>query len=268
MKNKSNDSWLTVDEAELVFNKDNLIKLFENKLPALRISNFLSHDECERVSSAVNSTEFEYYANVVPKIGRIGITQYEHYSKDKHLYFNKVKEATAKRDAVFNKSQVNAFERVLKLLRENYSDGKVSIAEDEKFGTYFAGLIRFIREANLHFDYAKFDAPEWSIKCVENQLAFNIYPRMSDNGGQLLIYNRPWSEKKFEEHLLPNHSGSYGYKMAAVKDAESFIMCPKPGDLWFFNARNFHRILYGDGTRFSISSFVGRTNDKSIVVWS
>ncbi len=251
-----------------MFNNENLIKLFENKLPALRISNFLTPEECERVASAVNSVEFDYYENVVPKIGRLGITQYEHFGKDKKLYFDKVKEASAKRDYVFNKSKVNAHEKVINLLRENYLEGKVSIAEEEEHGSYFAGLIRHIREANLHFDFAKFDAPEWSINNVENQLAFNIYPKMSDNGGQLLIYNKPWEEKIYEEHLLPNHSGSYGYKSTAVKDSESFFLCPKPGDLWFFNARNFHRILYGDGTRFSISSFVGRTNEKSIVLWS
>jgi hypothetical protein len=77
-----------------VFNNENLIKLFENKLPALRISNFLTPEECERVASAVNSVEFDYYENVVPKIGRLGITQYEHFGKDKKLYFDKVKEAS------------------------------------------------------------------------------------------------------------------------------------------------------------------------------
>ena len=128
---KIKNSWLTVNEADLVFSKENLIKLFENKLPALRICNFLSQDECERISAAVNSSKFEYYENVEPKIGRIGITQYEHFSKDKKLYFNKVKDATEKRDHVFTKSQVNAIERVLHLLRENYSEGEVKIAEDD-----------------------------------------------------------------------------------------------------------------------------------------
>lgn len=259
------NKWLTINENDLHFNKKNFELLLKNKIPAICIPKFLADEECKRICDEAKKGGFSNYEDVSPPIGKIGITQFEHTNKNMEVYFEKVKEAKKQRDTIFKKANTFPINKVIELLKNINSE--TDIAKDPKYGEYFAGLLRYINQAYLHFDFAKYDAPNWSINNVKYQLAFNIYISTSNHGGELVIYNQQWKPDIFEKHLLPGHKGSYGYENTVTKDAESFFVKPKVGDIWFFNTRNFHRILYGNGDRISISSFIGQT-DKEIVLWS
>lgn len=260
-------TWLTVSDKDLTFSKQNLELLLRNEIPAIRIPNFYGPSECENFSKAAQDHGFDYYKDVYPKIGRIGITQFEHTNDEPKVYFSKVAKANQVRDQIFKNANISPLERIIDLLRSE-TGLPTDIAKDNEFGVYFSGLIRHIKEAFLHFDYAKFDAPSYSINNVVNQLAFNIYFQTSEHGGECVVYNQQWQPGLFEKYLLPGHSGSYGYSNGATKGAECFFIKPKTGDLWFFNTRNFHRILYGSGTRLSFSSFIGLTDKYDLVLWS
>lgn len=259
---------MTVSEKDLTFCKRNFELLLRNKIPAIRIANFYTPTECEQFSKAAQDMGFDYYKDVIPKIGRIGITQFEHTRTEPDIYFRKVGKACEVRDEIFkNANIINPLERIIDMLRSEIGVS-TDFAKDDKHGIYFSGLIRHIREAFLHFDYAKIDAPEFSIKNVVNQLALNVYFQASDHGGECVVYNQPWKPNVFATHLMPGHSGSYGYTNDVTKGVESFFIKPKHGDLWFFNTRNFHKILYGSGLRLSFSSFIGQTDKKELVLWS
>lgn len=264
---KSSPTWLTVSDKDLVFSKANIELLLYNKIPAIRIPNFYGQSECENFSKTTLEQGFDYYKDVHPKIGRIGITQFEHSNDEPRVYFSKVAKASQVRDTIFKNSNINPLEHMINLLR--YETGlRAGIANDAKFGVYFSGLIRHIKEASLHFDFAQYDAPDYSINNVVNQLAFNIYFQSSEHGGECVVYNQQWQPGLFENDRLSGHSGSYGYSSEVTKGAECFFIKPKTGDLWLFNSRNFHKILYGSGTRLSFSSFIGLTDKNELVLWS
>lgn len=244
-----------------------LEELFKNQIPAIRVRNFLSVSQCERLVSAAEQLGFDYYENVTPPIGRIGITQFESSQKEPETYFDKVKEACAKRDEVYSAAGTDVLESVIKVVR-SVSSLQAGVAHDSLRGEYFAGLIRQINQAHLHFDFAKFDAPGWHISGVEQQLSWNIYVSIPQRGGELVVHELPWEEEIYEKFLLPGHSGSYGFEKELVSNVRRVDITPEIGDLVVFNTRNFHEVKTGEGKRISISSFFGKHSNGKIVFWS
>jgi hypothetical protein len=165
-----------------------LEELFNNKYAALRVRKFLTEDECESLANAALNSGFDYYENVKPPIARIGITQFEAHSRDKSYYFDRVNEAKLKLDSIYSMAGINVIDRVMDKIRD-VSKKEVSIAREKSNGEiYFAGLIRYIQRAFIHFDFAKFDAPGWEISDVESQLSWNIYLKTPQQGGENIVY--------------------------------------------------------------------------------
>lgn len=263
--NLSQQKWIT-NEAQS-FTKENFYLLLDNKIPCIRIPKFLSVEECQNTIKASEAVGFDFYKNVTPPIGKIGITQFEHFKKEKQIYFDKVKLAKLKRDTVYNVGGVNLLKKVMSSLSEELEE-EVDIAKEPQYGDYFAGLIRQISTAYLHFDFAQYDAPGWFIQQIENQLSWNIYFGTPKEGGELVVYNQPWQPNIFEQFQLPGHSGSYGFNNYFVKERQYFTIKPDAGDLWIFNTRNFHEVLPSDGRRYTNSSFIGQLKNGKFILWS
>lgn len=257
--------WLT-RKAEN-FTKENLTLLLENKIPSIKIPKFLNQPECLRMITAAQSIGFDFYEGVTPPIGKIGITQFEHSEKDKQLYFNQVTIANSKREELYSQAAFNTLIEIQKLFSENIGQS-IEVAKEDDGKTYFAGLVRHINSAHLHFDYAPFDAKGWHIQRIEEQLAWNVYLETAQEGGELVVYNIPWEADIYEKFLLPGHTGSYGFDKTIVKDIESFVIRPSRGDLYIFNSRNFHEVLPARGLRITNSSFIGRYPNGKFVMWS
>lgn len=253
--------WLTLNDCEI--NSKNLQALFKNQIPAIRIPKFASSGECEKLSLAIENIGFDFYENVEPPIGRIGITQFEYGNTRKFDYFNAVKRATETYKKVASLS-FDPLERLTEFLRYNVPN-KVQVAYDnEAYSHYFAGLIRHINIALLHMDFARLDAPNWEIGSITSQLAWNLYVKEPSQGGICKVYNRQW-EPEDEKYKIPN---SYGYDYSLVAGSEIKQNFPVIGDLVIFNSRNFHEVLPAIGERITISSFIGKMPGGDIVFWS
>lgn len=256
-----NSSW-SVFEVDTI-TRDNLDDLFNNRIAALRIPGFVSHSDCKLAISEIERYGFSFYRNVDPPIGRIGITQFEH-AKEKVEYFRVASAANAVRKEIFPVGQdpVELVMQSLPTLRQ----GSVAIAKENGSMQYFAGLVRLIEDgALLHCDWAPHDAPDWSIGQVTGQIAWNIYYSVAARGGETSIYRQPWTP----EIELYADSYSYGYSYQAVRGCYRHDLVPEQGDLLLFNSRNIHSVGSSqEGSRISASSFIGRTPDGELVLWS
>ena len=253
--------WQNLNDCEI--NHQNFQALLRNEIPSIRISNFASSEECNKLALAIEKVGFDFYKNVEPPIGRIGITQFEYRNRDKLGYFDAVKKANATYHQVTSLS-FDPLKRLATTLRQNVSS-KVKIAyEDEAYGNYFAGLIRQINIALLHIDFAQLDAPNWGIGNVTSQLVWNLYVKAPSQGGICKVYNRQWQPDD-EKYKTP---GSYGYDSSLVTKSEVKHNIPLTGDLVIFNSRNFHEVLPGIGERITISSFIGKMPGGDLVFWS
>ncbi|MCW5315489.1 hypothetical protein GTQ43_17240 [Nostoc sp. KVJ3] len=257
---KTNE-WQTLNDCEM--NHDNFQALLKNNIPSIRISKFASFEECNKLSLAIEKVGFDFYKNVEPPIGRIGITQFEYRNRDKLGYFDEVKKAQTTYNQVISLS-FDPLQRLATMLRQNVSN-KVQIAyENEVCGNYFAGLIRHINIALLHIDFAQLDAPDWEIGNITSQLVWNLYVKAPTQGGVCKVYNRQWQSED-EKYKTP---GSYGYDYSLVATSEVKHNIPLAGDLVIFNSRNFHEVLPGIGERITISSFIGKMPGGDLVFWS
>jgi hypothetical protein len=220
------------------------------------------------VRAAVRGIEqhgYDYYEDVEPPIGRLGITQYEHrHDGDRDTYFTKAITANERRRAVLRDSG-DILELVLDRVAQCW-ERPVATATEADGRQYFAGLVRIIGQALLHCDWAQHDAPGWAIGAVDSQITWNVFCSMPAAGGATVVYDRPWDEGA-ERYIL---GGSYGYDPAVVADARSVRIEPAEADLVFFNSRNFHQVEAGSGAgpRISVSSFIGRMPSGELVAWS
>lgn len=253
--------WQTLNDWEM--NSKNFQALLRNEIPSIRISKFASEEECNKLALAIEKIGFDFYKNVLPPIGRIGITQFEHRNRDKSEYFEAVKKAKETYEQVTSLS-FDPLKRLMTILRQNASS-KVQIAyENEAYGYYFAGLIRHINIALLHLDFAQLDAPNWAIENIISQLVWNLYVKAPSQGGVCKVYNRQWQPED-EKYRTP---GSYGYDYSLVATSEVKHNIPLTGDLVIFNSRNFHEVVPAIGERITISSFIGKMPEGDLVFWS
>ncbi|MEH2199903.1 2OG-Fe(II)-dependent halogenase WelO5 family protein [Nostoc sp.] len=253
--------WQTLNDCEM--NAQNLQALLRNEIPSIRISNFASVEECNKLAVAIEKVGFDFYKNVEPPIGRIGITQFEYGHRGKLGYFDAVKKAKKTYEQVTSLS-FDPLKRLAIILCQNVSS-KVDIAyENETYRYYFAGLIRHINIALLHIDFAQLDAPDWEIGNITSQLVWNIYIKAPSQGGVCKVYNRQWQPED-EKYKIP---GSYGYDYSLVATSEVKHNIPIMGDLVIFNSRNFHEVVPGIGERITISSFIGKMPGGDLVFWS
>jgi hypothetical protein len=176
-------------------------------------------------------------------------------------YFSQAAAANKERGAIFT-AECDPVTLVIEALR---AVRPAELAMESDGSQYFAGLIRVINETLIHCDWAPFDAPSWEIGKINAQITWNIYCQMPNLGGTITVYNRPWTPAT-QRFQIP---GSYGYWEELVADCERIEIQPMVGDLLFFNSRNPHRVNGGAGAmRISVSSFVGRGDGESLVLWS
>ncbi|MEH2050565.1 2OG-Fe(II)-dependent halogenase WelO5 family protein [Nostoc sp.] len=253
--------WQALNDCEMSYK--NFQALLKNEIPSIRISQFASFEECHKLAMAIEKVGFDFYRNVEPPIGRIGITQFEYRNRDKSGYFDMVKKAKITYKKVTSLS-FDPLKRLVTILHQNVSSQVQTAYENEAYGNYFAGLIRQINVALLHIDFAQLDAPDWEIGNVTSQLVWNLYVKAPSQGGICKVYNRQWQPED-EKYKIP---GSYGYDFSLIANSQVKHNIPLTGDLVIFNSRNFHEVLPGIGERITISSFIGQMPRGDLVFWS
>lgn len=257
------------EKKEFPLTGENLKLLLDDQIPAIRIKGFASPEECQAVVKAMETANVKYYkASTDRKIGYIGMAQVEfRWGASKQDYFDAVPSAYEDRDYVFQRS-FDPVQRLIDMLAQVW-DAPVGIAEEEGFGRYYAGILRFASGGiALHSDYAPFNSPGYSIGNIDSQLGWNLFVEAPESGGVTTIHHAPWTpEMKGDEPPQ-----SYGLPYEIVDGAETFQYAPSAGDVVLFNSRNPHEISPADGAatrpRLQVGSFVGRMPDRSLVFWA
>jgi hypothetical protein len=257
--------WSERAEAEL--SSGSLAALLADEIPAIRIRNFATAQECAAFVEAVRRRGLRFYS-VARRIGYIGLAQYEYrWNRPKEDYFRDVVVADHEKQAVLDGS-FDAVRRLIDRLAEHYPAGRVGIAE-EALGPYYAGIIRQASEGvDLHADFAPFNAPAYVIGSIDAQLGWNFYAEGLIAGGETTVHHAPWTPK-IQPGEIPK---SYGLPQEIVAGAETFTFTPDVGDVVIFNTRNPHEIAGGEAgpgrERISIGSFIGRLPNRDLVLWS
>lgn len=254
-------TWLIGQDNNL--DNNSLNNLLENKIGSIICKEFASLDECMALANAISIIGFDNYIGVEPKIGRIGITQFEAKQYGMDWYFDNADKANKIHKKIFSLS-FDPLLRLIRLLQKN--SFKVSIAHEVKNNRkYFCGLVRQINNsALLHADYAPYDAPGWVIGEIKAQLAWNLCIEEPFSDGDCVVYNKHWCLED-EKYKMEN---SYGYSRAIIRDVEHQAIKIKTGDCYFFNCRNYHEVTKCNGNRLTISCFMGLLSEDEILIWS
>lgn len=256
------------EEAPRPLDRDALVALFDNRIPAIRVPGFATPDECEAFCRAVHAGALRYYA-VEPPVGYIGMAQYSYrWGRSRSDYFADVPAAFADQRAVFDAS-FDPLARVIASLAANWP-AEVGIAHEAGLGDYFAGIIRVANAGiRLHADFAPFNAPGYSVASIDAQIGWNIYFEMPGAGGDTVVVNAPWTPTPIGDQPPP----SYDLDLRESERAQHHVFTPQVGELVLFNVRNPHQVLPAATTetersRISIGAFVGRMPDRRLVMWS
>lgn len=243
-----------------------LLDLLNGRIAALRIPGFVDATNCAKIVTTANDFGYAWYENVLPPIGKIGLTQIEHGLDRKQEYFGGVVAATEVRDAILREGD-DPFDGVMRALASAWSAGACLAYEDELRHDYFAGVIRNMGAARLHVDWAPHDAVGWDIAAIEAQLAWNIYLQIGEDGGATRIYRRPWTPELERYKTKKN----YGYEPHAAADADIVELAPRVGELVVFSPRNLHEVtpVKDPTVRISVGSFIGCSGrDDELSLWS
>ncbi len=256
--------WRTLEEQALTARS--LRDLFDNKIPAIRVRDFATPEECRGFVTALEGANMKSYS-VDPPIGYIGQAQYEfRWNHDKSDYIRAAAAAYGDLNYVTSRS-FDPVQRLIDMLSP-LAGGPVGIAEEEGHGRYFAGIIRKAADGiALHADFAPYNSPAYAISRINAQLGWNLFVEVPRSGGVTTVYNRPWSPV-MEGDVPPQ---SYDLPREVVAGAKAFDYRGETGSVVLFNSRNPHAISAGHagaGDRISIGSFIGRMPEGPLVLWA
>jgi len=256
--------WQTIQDYELT--RNTLDALFRNEISAIRIRNFASPSECLNLSSQLRRhAKFKGYtfkktANSILKVGPV---QCEFKADQMSQYFQDARACEKIRHQV-TQASFDPLKRLMSLIG-NVWEEEVGLATEPGYGDYYAGVFRDIRAGALpHLDWAQRDAPGWSIQNVTAQLAWNLYIAGPPQEASCLVYNKPWHPED-EICKVPQ---SYHYRREVINGAQVKVNSFKPGDVVLFNSKNFHEVEVCHSSRLTMSSFMGKKPNRSVVFWS
>jgi hypothetical protein len=250
--------------AESALTRSSIDGLLDSRLPAIRIHNFATADECERfvaAASAIRPTHYDLPESD-PQIAMIGTPLFECRDvKDKAEYFERAGRAREQFAELCARAGWNPIARLQHELHKR-CDLRVTVAREGN-REYFAGLIRFIEHGTLkHVDFAPTDAIGYDVDKVIGQIAWNLVLRAPRAGGQCRVYNCLWC-KEHDSCMV-----SYGYNDQVSAGSSFFDITAVQGDVVMFNCRNFHTVTQSNGDRITVGSFLGKYRDGEYVMWS
>jgi hypothetical protein len=252
-----------------LYTKKNFLDLFHNKISHIQVDSFLTKDQCYALYTSIKNMnlgqlayDFEFGKNL-----KTEHYLYEHYVYEQEpveVYLPKAKHSISTCETLWKLAGVDPVFSVINFLTQFFGE-KVSIAEQNGQQYNFAIVRDLKSSALLHADYAGFSPEYWSISKVIAQYGWNIYLTDPGEGGELIIYNKPWEEMTDEKYYM--ETTRYGYQKEVVAHAESVSVFPKAGLLVFFNSRNFHEIKASAQSRVTVGGHIGLTAKEELLLW-
>jgi hypothetical protein len=256
-------TWDVLELSELTH--DSLQALLQNEIGAITVPEFVDRKEREAAyASLLAAQDWSFYEGTSPPLGRLGITQYEHFAA-KDTYLDAAPDANARRSAVLDPLP-DPVDKVIDTFDAAWP-GNVGVAE-EGDRPYFVGVYRRGGGGGvkIHADWGPRDGEGWMIEQISGQLGWNLFFSSPTSGGELIVYDYPW-EPHLEEHAAQRFSD---YNPELFESSRRVEVPPDPGALIIFNSRNAHAV--GPATngeaRVAVGSFIGVTEDGDLAFWS
>ncbi|OTB12663.1 hypothetical protein K445DRAFT_76877 [Daldinia sp. EC12] len=242
-------NWITFEDQGMT--SDTMMDLFANRIPVVRQHGFLSSVECERMLEVL---------------------------KTHKMYLHNVQQARSLQVRWKDEAGIDILDRVATMIQEVTNITTRVAREGDR--EYFAGIVRAADAGiAIHADWAPYETPAWSVGNLVGQLTWNILLNPVP-GGETIIYDRQWNAP--DDDLAWRkaiQADTYHKKMLEGRPFK--VMMAVPGDLTFFNPRNFHEVLPCDTSkkhpiapiRFTVSSFIGYipsegSEPDTLVLWS
>lgn len=253
--------------SESFYMTDNSLEdLFENRIPFIRINQFIPERMVLQLANTIlKFGKFRHYPGHSENSGllKFGPVQCEYDYLSKKNYFAQSKKTID----IIQKSQLvfNPVLAVMHLLRQS-CQREVSEAIENDGDKYHVGTYHKIINTgmNLHMDFAPYDANDWSIDKTEAQLSWVLHLMAPLSGGATVIHRRLWQPEDEVYHV----TNSYHYDHEVVSGVAAKKILFHTGDLILFNSRNYHEILQCKGTRLTVGSFIGKSQNEKLVLWS
>jgi hypothetical protein len=261
-------TWRT--DAAQPLTEANLQALFDNEIPAIRIPDFATVEECRAFAAALRkcelhvvkgATDYSAPAFEAQRIAFIGLTQYEFKYRPMTDYLDAAEAARAEVAPVFGAS-FDPVQRMMARLQALVG-GSVEIAHDPGGRPYSATIIRSSNEGlALHADFAPYQAPQLTVAACDAEVPESA-------GGHTTLYDRLWTWQRPREGEIAEN-----YPLAGdqVTGADSFTFEPQEGEVVMFNSRNPHEVVpvtAPDGKdRIAMATFIGRMPGGDLRLWS
>jgi len=247
-----------------------LPQLARNEIAAIKIGHFLDKEELAVIKANMEGQTIAWYANKTHQQGRIGInaTGFSHLLDGKREYFDATPAAEQDRDKIF-KGTHSPINKILEFFGNGF-DAQIATEPELQQARYFAGLIRAMgAKSTLHFDFAPKQLPGWSVADADEQFGLVLYLQMPAAGGELNIYDHPWTpedERHNNDHV---EKGTFGFTEDFLGDTPYASVQPSEGDLVVFKTRNFHQVgeIKSDKPRLGLTTFMSQQGDR-LSLWS
>jgi hypothetical protein len=249
-------------------NEEDLMRLFEGEVLALRVPNYYPTDLCKLSLKYLMNTQIEHYGNA-PSIGRAGMAFYETENNLEKVeeYYQLAKINIDKIRQAFS-PYISPLDKLRLELQEIWTSGaNIENIHDRKM---FVGLCRLL-EKDIDFlphqDIFHLDSiNNLRAKTLKSQIAANIYLDVDDqDGGELDMWSFGFDDNQYLDML---DDGSYGMSRNKLPPPVLSLK-PNPGELILFNGRNLHAVRASKNIRASIACFIGYRGTKSpLTYWS
>jgi len=237
-----------------------LLALIENRIPAVRIDNFATDEEARQL--LVGLLEHACRTNSIEQVTRLGISQYEQGVRvSKEGYFAEAKRLGKDFSRIFAES-FSPVQRLIAKLGDVGFDADIMC--EPGLGRYFAGNGKLRNGFSpIHVDFAAQDSDGWAIAVAKAQLAWNLYLRVPEKGGELLLWDKLWNP----EDDVYKATDSYFYSDAVVRGVRMLSMRVRSGEVIIINSRNYHAVAEARD-RLAFGSFISAFDDGLLRLWS
>jgi len=242
-------------------NHSTLCALIENRIPGVCIRNFSTTNESNKLIDAL--LEHAQQSNSIKEVTRFGISQYAQGIREtKENYFTLAKQLNEKFSHIFDQSGFTPVQRLIREFKEFGFDA--GIMHEPVMGSYFAGNGKLRSGFSpIHVDFAAQDSDGWAIAEATVQLAWNLYLRVPDKGGELLLWDKQWSPEDDVHQVEDN----YYYRDEVVQGAKMLRVKVHPGEVIVINSRNYHAVSEVEG-RLAFGSFISVFDNNKLRLWS